>query len=118
MSSMAFSMYLFTRDEGTLRTTQDLFTQAYYFVEEGMRLSATIHEFANQVCLYDAILKNDEIIMSNFILDTKSKCTKRHFNTIRKNSTNVLSIKIKIKNSSIRKKFNIYKSIKLAKLNI
>jgi hypothetical protein len=49
MSSMAFSMYLFTRGEGTLRTTQDLFTQAYYFVEEGTRLSAIIHEFANQV---------------------------------------------------------------------
>ena len=49
MSSMAFSMYLFTRGEGTLRTTQDLFTQAYYFVEEGTRLSTIIHEFANQV---------------------------------------------------------------------
>ena len=49
MSSMAFSMYLFTRGEGTLRTTQDLFTQAYYFVEEGTRLSAVVHEFSNQV---------------------------------------------------------------------
>ncbi|CAF3836301.1 unnamed protein product, partial [Rotaria magnacalcarata] len=49
MSSMAFSMYLFTRGEGTLRTTQDLFTQAYYFVEEGARLSAIAHEFANQI---------------------------------------------------------------------
>ncbi|CAF1073113.1 unnamed protein product [Rotaria sordida] len=49
MSSMAFSMYLFTRGEGTLRTTQDLFTQSYYFVEEGARLSAIIHEFANQI---------------------------------------------------------------------
>ncbi len=49
MSSMAFSMYLFTRGEGTLRTTQDLFTQAYYFVEEGTRLSTIIHEFVNQV---------------------------------------------------------------------
>lgn len=46
---MAFSMYLFTRGEGTLRTTQDLFTQAYYFVEEGTRLSAIVFEFANQV---------------------------------------------------------------------
>jgi hypothetical protein len=49
MSSMAFSMYLFTRGEGTLRTTQDLFTQAYYFVEEGIRLSTIVQEFANQV---------------------------------------------------------------------
>ncbi|CAF1529371.1 unnamed protein product [Adineta steineri] len=49
MSSMAYSMYLFTRGEGTLRTTQDLFTQAYYFVEEGTRLSAIIHEFIHQI---------------------------------------------------------------------
>jgi len=49
MSSMAFSMYLFTRGEGTLRTTQDLFTQAYYFVEEGTRLSTIVQEFSNQV---------------------------------------------------------------------
>ena len=49
MSSMAFSMYLFTRGEGTLRTTQDLFTQAYYFVEEGSRLSTIVQEFSNQV---------------------------------------------------------------------
>ncbi|UJR36232.1 hypothetical protein I4U23_028964 [Adineta vaga] len=49
MSSMAFSMYLFTRGEGTLRTTQDLFTQAYYYVEEGTRLAAIIQEFANQI---------------------------------------------------------------------
>ncbi|CAF1457520.1 unnamed protein product [Adineta ricciae] len=49
MSSMAYSMYLFTRGEGTLRTTQDLFTQAYYFVEEGTRLSAIIHEFIHQL---------------------------------------------------------------------
>ncbi len=49
MSSMAFSMYLFTRGEGTLRTTQDLFTQAYYFVEEGTRLTSIVQEFTNQV---------------------------------------------------------------------
>ena len=28
MSSMAYSMYLFTRGEGLLKTTQDLFKQA------------------------------------------------------------------------------------------
>ncbi|CAF0842915.1 unnamed protein product [Didymodactylos carnosus] len=49
MSSMAFSMYLFTRGDGTLRTTQDLFTQAYYFVEEGTRLCAIVQEFSNQI---------------------------------------------------------------------
>ncbi len=60
---MAFSMYLFTRGEGTLRTTQDLFTQAYYFVEEGTRLAAIIHEFANQVRL---ILKEKILIRVYF----------------------------------------------------
>ncbi|CAF3808246.1 unnamed protein product [Rotaria magnacalcarata] len=49
MSSMTFSMYLFTRGEGTLRTTQDLFTQAYYFVEEGSRLASIVREFVNQI---------------------------------------------------------------------
>ena len=34
MSSMAYSMYQFTRGEGTLKTTQALFTQAQYFAEE------------------------------------------------------------------------------------
>jgi hypothetical protein len=61
MSSMAFSMYLFTRGEGTLRTTQDLFTQAYYFVEEGSRLSTIIHDFANQVKFDIKIKKKQNI---------------------------------------------------------
>ena len=67
MSSMAFSMYLFTRGEGTLRTTQDLFTQAYYFVEEGTRLAAIVQEFANQVKIAREII----IQLENFLLDTK-----------------------------------------------
>lgn len=49
MSSMAFSIYLFTRGEGPLKTTQDLFTQAEYFVEEGAKLFKTVKEFALQV---------------------------------------------------------------------
>ena len=67
MSSMAFSMYLFTRGEGTLRTTQDLFTQAYYFVEEGTRLSAIVFEFANQVD--DVTSRDGRISSSNGSLD-------------------------------------------------
>lgn len=46
MSSMAFSMYLFTRGEGQLRTTQDLFTQAEYFADEGTKLFRAIKDFA------------------------------------------------------------------------
>ncbi|XP_070570526.1 alpha-catulin-like isoform X2 [Ptychodera flava] len=49
MSSMAYSMYLFTRGEGPLKTTQDLFTQAEYFAEEGNKLYRTIKEFAARI---------------------------------------------------------------------
>lgn len=49
MSSMAFSMYQFTKGEGTLRTTQDLFTQAEYFAEEANRLYKVVRQFSYQV---------------------------------------------------------------------
>ncbi|XP_046384624.1 alpha-catulin [Ischnura elegans] len=49
MSAMAFSMYRFTRGEGSLRTTQDLFTQAEYFAEEANRLYKVVRQFSYQV---------------------------------------------------------------------
>lgn len=49
MSSMAFSMYQFTRGEGALNTTQDLFTQAEYFAEEANRLYKVVRQFSYQV---------------------------------------------------------------------
>lgn len=49
MSSMAFSMYQFTKGDGTLRTTQDLFTQAEYFAEEANRLYKVVRQFSYQV---------------------------------------------------------------------
>uniref|UniRef100_A0A8W7P0D1 Alpha-catulin n=1 Tax=Anopheles coluzzii TaxID=1518534 RepID=A0A8W7P0D1_ANOCL len=49
MSAMAFSMYQFTKGEGTLRTTQDLFTQAEYFAEEANRLYKVVRQFSYQV---------------------------------------------------------------------
>ncbi|XP_055344806.1 alpha-catulin-like [Paramacrobiotus metropolitanus] len=49
MSSMAYTMYLFTRGEGTLKTTQDLFTQAEFFTEEANRLCRAIREFGSHV---------------------------------------------------------------------
>lgn len=49
MSSMAFSMYQFTKGEGDLKTTQDLFTQAEYFAEEANRLYKVIRQFSYQV---------------------------------------------------------------------
>lgn len=51
MSSMAFSMYLFTRGEGPLKTTQDLFIQAEYFSEEGTKLYKTVRDFSDKVPL-------------------------------------------------------------------
>jgi len=51
MSSMAFSMYQFTRGEGALKTTQDLFTQAEYFAEEANRLYKVVRQFSYQVRL-------------------------------------------------------------------
>lgn len=49
MSAMAFSMYQFTKGEGALRTTQDLFTQAEYFAEEANRLYKVVRQFSYQV---------------------------------------------------------------------
>lgn len=49
MTAMAFSMYQFTKGEGTLRTTQDLFTQAEYFAEEANRLYKVVRQFSYQV---------------------------------------------------------------------
>ncbi|KAI8738521.1 alpha-catulin [Biomphalaria glabrata] len=49
MSSMAFSMYLFTRGEGPLKTTHDLFVQAHFFAQEGNKLYSTIQNFAQRV---------------------------------------------------------------------
>lgn len=46
---MAFNMYQFTRGEGPLKTTQDLFTQAEYFAEEANRLYKVIRQFSYTV---------------------------------------------------------------------
>lgn len=51
MSSMAFAMYQFTKGEGRLNTTQDLFTQAEYFAEEANRLYKIVRQFSYQVKL-------------------------------------------------------------------
>ncbi|XP_043239796.1 alpha-catulin-like isoform X3 [Amphibalanus amphitrite] len=49
MSQMALGMYQFTRGDGTLKTTQDLFTQAEYFTEEANRLYKVVRQFSYQV---------------------------------------------------------------------
>nr|XP_056718914.1 alpha-catulin [Euleptes europaea] len=49
LSSMAYSMYLFTRGEGLLKTTQDLFQQAEAFAAEGLKLVSVLLAFSNQL---------------------------------------------------------------------
>lgn len=49
MSAMAMSMYQFTRGEGELKTTQDLFTQAEFFADEANKLYKVVRHFSYQV---------------------------------------------------------------------
>lgn len=56
MSAMALAMYNFTKGEGTLKTTQDLFTQAEYFAEEANRLYKVVRQFSYQVSCDGAVV--------------------------------------------------------------
>lgn len=49
MSSQAYSMYLFTRGDGPLKTTHDLFTQAEFFAEQANKMYKTVREFSYEV---------------------------------------------------------------------
>ncbi|XP_012685030.1 alpha-catulin isoform X2 [Clupea harengus] len=49
ISSMAYSMYLFTRGEGLLKTTLDLFHQAEMLSEQGLQLCSHLHTFSTQL---------------------------------------------------------------------
>lgn len=49
MAAMAVSMYQFTRGEGELKTTQDLFTQAEFFADEGNKMYKIVRHFSYQV---------------------------------------------------------------------
>ena len=46
---MAYEIHLFTRGEGSLKTTQDLFSKAELFLEYGVILYGIVREFLNQV---------------------------------------------------------------------
>ncbi|XP_063042042.1 alpha-catulin [Engraulis encrasicolus] len=56
ISSMAYSMYLFTRGEGLLKTTLDLFHQAEMLSEQGFQLCSHLHSFATQLADEDKAL--------------------------------------------------------------
>ncbi|XP_041868359.1 alpha-catulin [Melanotaenia boesemani] len=49
LASMAYNMYLFTRGEGLLKTTLDLFHQAEVLSEEGLQLCSSLHTFSSQL---------------------------------------------------------------------
>lgn len=71
MSSMAFSMYQFTRGEGALKTTQDLFTQAEYFAEEANRLYKVVRQFSYQVRSADSQFAR---LLSGIVLNHLTNC--------------------------------------------
>ncbi|XP_051519318.1 alpha-catulin-like isoform X2 [Myxocyprinus asiaticus] len=56
MSSMAYSMYLFTRGEGLLKTTLDLFHQAEVLSDQGLHLCSILHTLSTQVLDEDRML--------------------------------------------------------------
>uniref|UniRef100_A0A1I8BUK4 BAR domain-containing protein n=1 Tax=Meloidogyne hapla TaxID=6305 RepID=A0A1I8BUK4_MELHA len=49
MSAMSYNMYLFTKGDGPLKTTHDLFTQAEFFAEQANKMHKTVKEFAFEV---------------------------------------------------------------------
>jgi hypothetical protein len=49
MSDMTYQIHLFTRGEGNLKTTQDLFAKATDFLQQGVILYAIVKEFTNSV---------------------------------------------------------------------
>ena len=69
MSDMAYEIHLFTRGEGSLKTTQDLFARAQVFLQHGVLLNSIIKEFLVQVpngLLKDELLQLLEKLPSNF----------------------------------------------------
>ncbi|XP_021483817.1 alpha-catulin isoform X2 [Meriones unguiculatus] len=56
MSRMAYSLYLFTRGEGPLKTSQDLIHFLEVFAAEGLKLTSSVQSFSKQ-------LKDDDKLM-------------------------------------------------------
>ncbi|XP_078008784.1 alpha-catulin isoform X2 [Phascolarctos cinereus] len=56
MSSMAYSIYLFTRGEGLLKSAQDLIYQVEVFATEGLKLASVLQGFSKQLKDDDKLL--------------------------------------------------------------
>lgn len=69
MSEMAYEIHLFTRGEGNLKTTQDLFLKAQTFLNHGVILNNIIKDFLGQVpngYLKDELIQLLEKLPVNF----------------------------------------------------
>ncbi|XP_024155002.1 alpha-catulin isoform X1 [Oryzias melastigma] len=66
LASMAYSMYLFTRGEGLLKTTLDLFHQAEVLSEEGLQLCLSLRTLSMQLIDEEkaAVLTETEKLMA------------------------------------------------------
>lgn len=49
MSEMAYEIHLFTRGQGSLKTTQDLFNRAEIFLQNGVYLYSIVKDFQCQI---------------------------------------------------------------------
>lgn len=49
MARVAYSLYLFTRGEGPLKTSQDLIHQLEVFADEGLQLASSVQAFSKQL---------------------------------------------------------------------
>ncbi|XP_061521288.1 alpha-catulin isoform X2 [Phycodurus eques] len=61
VASMAYNMYLFTRGEGLLKTTLDLFRQAEVLSEEGLQLCSSLHVLCTQLLSEEKLALTSEV---------------------------------------------------------
>jgi hypothetical protein len=104
MSAMAFSMYQFTKGEGSLRTTQDLFTQAEYFAEEANRLYKVVRQFSYQVCIQKKITLNVLSLKFSFIKQVPAGDAKKELlDQLDKVPTYVQTLQFTVKDPTVGK---------------
>lgn len=103
MSAMAFSMYQFTKGEGSLRTTQDLFTQAEYFAEEANRLYKVVRQFSYQVSVMFDMFFDRNLINKNFIKVPAGQPKKELLDHLDKVPTYVQTLQFNVKEPTVGK---------------
>lgn len=103
MSTMAMSMFQFTKGEGELKTTQDLFTQAEFFADEANRLYKIVRHFTYQVidCSYISQLSLIKLPQSKQIPTGPAK--KELLDSIDQVPTYVQQLQFAVKNVTVGK---------------